>query len=289
MGELYTLNAPAKINLLLRITGKRADGFHELVTLFHPLPALCDTLRADLTAQEGITLSCSHPGVPEDGSNLLCKAASRFAEAGKIMPSWHFELEKNIPVAAGLGGGSSDAGTLLKFLDEKFPGVPREKVKDIARSIGADVPFFLAPADAAARGIGEKLEYTGQLTVPPVLLVFPDFPVSAAWAYRHLQGMTPQTQAEDELAALTEALRSQDFSKAAKLCANDLEHALFAKFPLLNHLRRHLEEEGALCVHVSGSGPTLFALFENENLRHKAAESLARPENLEAGLRIMEC
>ena len=206
-----------------------------------------------------------------------------------IAPSWHLELEKNIPVAAGMGGGSSDAGTLLKFLDSSFPGMALESLKEIARSIGADVPFFLAPGDAAARGIGEKLEYTAPLPVPPVLAIFPNFPVTAAWAYRHLQRMTAESQAEDELAALVDSLHSQEFSKAASLCANDLEGALFDKFPLLNHLRRHLAEQGALCVHVSGSGPTLFALFEDEKQRHKAADSLAVLQSQESGMKIMEC
>lgn len=289
MSFCCTLSAPAKINLLLRITGKRADGFHELVTLFHPVPAISDEIGVDMKSSPGITLACSHPDVPENGENLGARAAALFAGKMGLSPSWHFELKKNIPVAAGMGGGSSDAGTILRFLAEEFPGCPGNELNQLAASLGADIPFFLAPEDAAGRGIGEKLEYTGVLPCPPVLAVFPNFPVSAAWAYKHLQKMTAPEQAEEELAALTEALRSKDFRRAAALCANDLEAPLFSKFPLLRCLRRRLLEKGAFCVHVSGSGPTLFALFETPEIRKNAAEALATSENLEAGIRIMEC
>ena len=289
MGFPHILHAPAKVNLLLRVTGKRADGFHELVTLFHPVDSVSDGIRADLESSEGITLACNAPGVPCDESNLLCKAAAAFSKKAGLTPSWHFDLEKKIPAAAGMGGGSSDAGTVLRFLAEQFPKVSEEELKSLACSLGADVPFFLSPCDAVARGIGEKLELLEKLPVPPMLAVFPNFPVSAAWAYRHLRKITPQEQAEEELAELAGSLRQKDFRRAASLCANDLEDALFEKFPLLVQLRKTLLEQGALCVHVSGSGPTLFALFEESTSRKRAAELLGSPENLEAGFNIMEC
>lgn len=289
MSAVSILSAPGKINLLLRITGKRADGFHDLVTLFHAVPAVSDTITARLTGTPGITLTCDTPEVPDNEGNLGVKAARAFAEKMGITPSWHFELKKNIPVAAGMGGGSSDAGTILRFLAQQFPGLPADELNALAASVGADVPFFLAPGDAAARGIGEKLEPVDALKLPPVLVVFPNFPVSAAWAYKHLNTLTPPAQAEEELAALTAALQCQDHRRAAELCANDLEAPLFAKFPLLTQLRRVLTDHGALCVHVSGSGPSLFALFEDTAARQRAADHLAVPENLETGIRIMEC
>ena len=289
MDSRYILRAPAKINLLLRITGKRADGYHELVTLFHPVPAVSDEICADLKGSPGITLACPSPEVPENDGNLGARAAAAFAGRMGITPTWHFELKKNIPVAAGMGGGSSDAGTILKFLAEQFPGCPGDELNALAAAIGADIPFFLSPGDAAARGIGEKLEYTGQLPMPEILVVFPNFPVSAAWAYKHLQTMTAPENAEAELAELVNALRQRKFRKAAALCANDLEAPLFSKFPLLTQLRRVLWENGALCVHVSGSGPALFALFEDTSSRKEAVQALAVPENLETGMKILEC
>ena len=282
------LKAPAKINLLLRITGKRPDNFHELVTLFHPVSALCDTLEVDLEAPPGISISCNAPGVPADSSNLAVRAAAAFAGKRGISPSWHITLEKAIPAAAGMGGGSSDAGTLLKFLNERFPGLSPEEMNLLACQTGADVPFFLNPSDATARGVGEKLTPAGVLPRPPMLAVFPAFPVSAAWAYRHLQKMTPPAQAEEELLLLIEALKRKEFRKAASLCANDLEGALFAKFPLLSILKKELEEQSALCVHISGSGPTLFAMFESKEDKQKASSALAKNEYTESGIKIME-
>ena len=157
MASEFILKAPAKLNLLLRITGKRADGFHELVTLFHPVERIADRIRMDLASPSpGITMACSHPDVPADSSNLIVKAASAFAQKMGLSPAWHLELVKNIPIAAGMGGGSSDAGTVLRFLAEHFPGCSGRELNALAASIGADVPFFLDPCDAAGRGIGEK-------------------------------------------------------------------------------------------------------------------------------------
>ena len=282
------LKAPAKINLLLRVTGKRPDNFHELVSLFHPVSALCDTLEVDSEAAPGISISCDTPEVPADNSNLAVRAAAAFAEKRGIAPSWHIKLEKAIPAAAGMGGGSSDAGTLLKFLNERFPGLSEEDMNRLACQTGADVPFFLNPSDMIARGVGEKLTPAGALPMPPMLAVYPAFPVSAAWAYRHLQKMTPPAQAEEELLLLIEALKQKDFRKAASLCANDLEDALFEKFPLLSILKKELEQNGALSVHISGSGPTLWAMFESEDERNNAASSLSSTENMESGIKIME-
>ncbi|MBQ7695341.1 MAG: 4-(cytidine 5'-diphospho)-2-C-methyl-D-erythritol kinase [Lentisphaeria bacterium] len=287
--DTHLRRTPGKINLLLRVTGRTANGFHELRTLFHAVPEAADEIAVDFDAPPGIAVRCSLPGVPENEENIVWRAAERFARLRGIEPCWAFEIGKKIPVAAGMGGGSSDAGCVLALLDRRFPGLPREELLRCAISVGADVPFFLDPGDAAARGIGEKLEKLSPLPMPPLLIVSPGFPVSAAWAYRHLERMTPPEQAEAELAALEKALRRKDFPAAAALCANDLEHALFAKFPLLAMLGSALEEAGALCVHVSGSGPVLFALFDSVGKRHEAAGRLGEADFAGAGIEVMEC
>ena len=287
--ETTTRRTPGKINLLLRVTGRTADGFHELLTLFHAIPETSDEITADFGAAPGISVRCAMPGVPENEENIVWRAAENFARARGIPPCWAFGIGKNIPVAAGMGGGSSDAGCVLALLDRRFPGLSREELVRCAVSVGADVPFFLDPRDAAARGIGEKLEKLPPLPVPPLLIVSPGFPVSAAWAYRHLERMTPPAQAEAELAALEKALRQKDFPAAAALCANDLEHALFAKFPLLGMLRSALEEAGALCVHVSGSGPVLFALFDGAGKRRAAAARLGEADFAGTMIEVTEC
>ena len=286
--ETISCRTPGKINLLLRVTGRTGNGFHELLTLFHAVPEAADVVTADFGAAPGISVRCSRPGMPENEENIVWRAAENFARARGIDPCWAFTIEKKIPMAAGMGGGSSDAGCALALLDRRFPGLSHEELIRCAVSVGADVPFFLDPGDAAARGIGEKLEKLSPLPVPPLLIVSPGFPVSAAWAYRHLEHMTPPEQAEAELAALEQALRRKDFPAAAALCANDLEHALFAKFPLLGMLRSALEEAGALCVHVSGSGPVLFALFDSDARRHEAAVRLKEADFAEGGIEVAE-
>ena len=287
--ETITRRTPGKINLLLRVTGRTGNGFHELLTLFHAVPEISDEITADFGAAPGISVRCSMPGVPENEENIVWRAAEVFARARSVAPGWAFGIGKHIPAAAGMGGGSSDAGCVRALLDRRFPGLSREELIRCAASVGADVPFFLDPGDAAARGIGEKLEKRPPLPVPPLLIVSPGFPVSAAWAYRRLERMTPPAQAEEELAALERALRKKDFPAAAALCANDLEHALFAKFPLLGMLRSTLEEAGALCAHVSGSGPVLFALFDSAGKRHEAAMRLGEAEFAEAMVEVTEC
>ena len=282
-------STPGKINLLLRITGCREDGFHELLTLFHAVPEVRDEIRADFEAAPGIAVACDSPGVPENRDNIVWRAASAFARKRGVAPCWEFEIGKKIPAAAGMGGGSSDAGCVLALLDRRFPGLAREELVGLAAGVGADVPFFLDPGDAAARGIGEKLEKRAPLPMPPMLLVSPGFPVSAAWAYRHLERLTPIAQAEEELAALESALRRKDFRSAAALCANDLESPLFAKFPLLTLLKNELDSRGALCVRVSGSGPVLFALFETPEERRSAAAALKEPFFAGSGIGIAEC
>lgn len=272
------------------MTARRADGFHQLATVFHELPAVSDFMTVKPGTAPGIVLRCDDPEIPTDAGNLIVKAAELFAErTGKPLPSMDIELHKNIPVAAGMGGGSSDAGTVLKFLNTISPGLSDSELNRLARSIGADVPFFLNAGDAVAGGIGEDLTPLEPFPAIPVLAVFPAFPVRAAWAYKNLQKMTPADQAEKDIENLISALRSSDFEKASRYCKNDLEHALFAKFPLLNDLREQIFRAGALCVHVSGSGPVLWAMFKDQEIRNCAAKQLNSCENIAAGIRIMEC
>lgn len=288
--ESTILQAPAKINLLLRVTSRRADGFHRLVTVFHALHGISDTITVKPGNAPGIILHCDDPEIPVDSGNLILKAAELFAErTGTQLPPMEIDLHKNIPTAAGMGGGSSDAGTVLKFLNTVNPLLSNAELNQLASLTGADVPFFLAPGDAVARGIGEELTSLKPFPAIPVLAVFPAFPVRAAWAYKNLKQMTPEDKAEKDVKNLISALRCSDFETAAQYCENDLEHALFAKFPLLNDLRKQIFHSGALCVHVSGSGPVLWAMFKDHKSLRAAAGELGSDVNISAGIRIMEC
>src|SRR5579883_191754 len=181
--------SPCKVNLLLNILGKRSDGFHELETLMHPV-RLFDELTFK-TSGGGIELTCSEPGLPVDNQNLVYRAAKAFLETSGLGRGVRIHLEKHIPLAAGLGGGSGNAATTLLALNELF-GMPLagETLFRLACTLGSDVPFFLQGNPALASGRGERIESLGPFAAlkgAAFLLVHPGFGISTAWAYQQLQ------------------------------------------------------------------------------------------------------
>jgi len=275
MEGLFVLETPGKINLFLEIKGKRPDSWHELLTLFYPLPGLSDRVGLHFGGADGeIRLTCSAPGVPLDGENLMVKAARAFfAAAGKPCPGLELELEKHLPVAGGMGGGSSDAGAVLRLL-QKHSGIvlPPEKLAAAALSVGSDVPFFLNPVPLVGRGRGEVLSPVGLPADLPLLLIPGIFPISAAWAYAHWREVPPKNP--PALADLLETLAAGDCAGAGRCLRNDLEGAVLRKFPLLQLLTERLRESGGAPL-LSGSGSTLFALYPDKSARDRAADELA--------------
>lgn len=264
------VDAPAKINLRLEITGKRDDGHHELETVFLPVHGLADRLSIRCGAEPGIRLQ-ANGDVPSDSSNLACRAAAEFAERAGIAPEWDIELEKNIPIAAGLGGGSSDAAAVLLALNGRYGALDEREMLNLALSIGADVPFFLNPQPSLAKGIGEILSPLECVRPVPLLLVNPRFPVSAAWAYRH---WSPGGVRKGDTKALVSALAAGDVSAIIDNVWNDLARAVMDKFPILTILDARLRDAGALTVELSGSGPTLFAVCADMAAAEKMALEL---------------
>src|ERR1043165_7140259 len=175
--------SPCKVNLLLNILGKRPDGFHELETVIQPVP-IFDELR--ITRQTpGVNLTCSEPSLPTDGGNLVFRAAELFLREAKISEGVSLHLEKRIPLAAGLGGGSGNAATTLRGLNEIFDWpVSGEKLSALAASLGSDVPFFLQDKPALATGRGEKVESLAAFAAlrgASLLIVHPGFGISTPW------------------------------------------------------------------------------------------------------------
>jgi 4-diphosphocytidyl-2-C-methyl-D-erythritol kinase len=251
----------AKINLYLRIIGKRADGYHDIQTLFLPLPELADELAVSLSDVPGITMSCSEPSLPTNQANLCVKAAELFCQQLGIAPHLAIKLEKRIPIAAGLGGGSSNAATVLRELRRLLaPELPADVLLKLACRLGADVPFFLDPQPAIAEGIGERLRGITVRTPLALVLAHPGFPVPASWAYGHWRRTT--VPALPPLTELLGALQGEDWRAVAALCGNDLEHAVLDKFPALGIIAARMAELGCAGIHVSGSGPSLFGLCE---------------------------
>lgn len=261
------LSSPCKINLLLNILGRRPDGFHELETILHPV-ALYDTLRVE-PANEGISLICNDPLIPTGETNLVCRAASAFLQATGIKTGLRFELEKRIPSAAGLGGGSGNAATTLLGLNQLWnqPLAVAELTR-LAASLGSDVPFFLLGGPALATGRGELVKPLGELAALRgvwALLIHPGFGVATSWAYRELVNHPAALNGQPGRAArLVKALRNDTLADAAADFYNSLEAPVLNKYPILKLYQEFCRGHGALAAMMSGSGSTTFALTASE-------------------------
>ncbi len=260
---MLTKSSPCKVNLLLNILGRRADGFHELETVMQPVN-LCDELRFERRAS-GIELMCSDPSLPTDASNLVHRAAAAFLERAGIRDGVRMHLEKKIPMAAGLGGGSGNAATTLLALNELFDTpLPPTVLHELAAALGSDIPFFLQDRPALATGRGEKV---GSLTPfralegRAFLLVHPGFGIATAWAYKELARFPAALNGEPGRARqLIALLDGGDLRQAARGFYNSLEAPALEKYPWLAVLQEFLREHGALAALMSGSGSTTFAI-----------------------------
>jgi 4-diphosphocytidyl-2-C-methyl-D-erythritol kinase len=259
------VRCPAKVNLYLRVVGRRPDGYHELVTVMQPL-TLADTLTVTL-AGEGISLRCDRPDLPQGEENLVWRAARQFQEETGLAPGVSLRLSKRIPVAAGLGGGSSDAaGTLLALNELAGKPLPPDHLHRLAGGLGADVPFFLAREPAVGRGTGTQLS---PVTLLPYwyLLVNPGVPLSTRWVYENL-----------DLAGLPSppAIEAWDPEHPETWVRNDLGTVALKRFPELSKLLAGLSDAEAWCQGISGSGPTLFGLFSTREAAYEAGLRLRR-------------
>lgn len=270
--------AYSKINLFLKVTGKRPDGYHEILSFFLPLTSPADNIVLtvdDLTVLFGIEIICRDKKVPTDETNICHKAAVRYAAMTGLPAKWRIEIDKKIPVAAGMGGGSSDAAAVLQMLQKHYKQLPLPVLTRAALHVGADVPFFMESRPAIASGIGERLEFlTGVLPEIPVVLVNPGFPVSAQWAYDNMDPALTGPADKDRFNALTSAVRAGNFKTCAGLLHNDLAPAVIRKFPILQILKDRLLTHGALGAEMTGSGPTVFAICGDFTYAEKVAAAM---------------
>lgn len=267
------LRSPAKINLFLQILGQRPDGYHDLVTLMCPI-SLCDTLHLSFGGSE-TTVRCSDTAVPEDESNLAFQAANRFADAllrerGRVAEPVFIDIDKRIPVGAGLGGGSSNAATVLLALNRHYdcPFSPRE-LATLGRGIGADVPFFLLEKAAVGKGIGDLLEPYPDLAALPVVLVYPGFPVSTQTVYKNLNLRLTKCKKRHK----NFAFRGRTFDVVRHLC-NDLEAVSVSRYPEIQAVKDALTTCGAAGTLMTGSGSAVFGLFNDEGGARQAYHSI---------------
>jgi len=262
--------SPAKINLFLHIVGKRADGYHDLVTLMCCV-GLYDTISLDFSAKE-ISVACTHPSVPQDHTNLACRAAKLFLDQTNRKGGVGITIEKQIPIGAGLGGGSSNAATVMLGLN-RFYGQPlsRETLIRLGMAIGADVPFFIDQKPAIATGVGEILEPYSGLEPYTVVVVFPGFSVSTAEMFKSFNlGLT-----KDIEKTKIPRLKNKGFDIQRHLC-NDFEKIAVAKYPEIGAIKNVLLKHGAKGALMSGSGSAVFGLFRDREEAGKAYPALSR-------------
>lgn len=257
--------APAKLNLFLAVTGRRADGFHELVSVVAQLD-FGDTLRAEPAAE--FSLATDAPEVPADETNLVLKAARAFAAASGWRGGARFFLEKRTPAGAGLGGGSSDAVAALRALNQLSGAqFPTARLAELAAQLGSDCPLFLHDGPVVMRGRGERIEAlpaaaAARLRGRRVLVFKPGFGIATPWAYARLAAAAPASylpaaEAEARLAAWL----GDAGAPAEALLFNSLEPPAFAKFVALPVLLEQLRAEFGLAPRMSGSGSACFAFL----------------------------
>jgi 4-diphosphocytidyl-2-C-methyl-D-erythritol kinase len=269
--------APAKINLFLAVTGRRPDGFHELLSVAAPL-VWGDTLSVEPDVSS-FSVECDNPDIPTDQDNLVMKAAAAFADATGWKGGARFTLKKRIPPGAGLGGGSSDATSALVALNALAGGpLDEAALARVAAKVGSDCALFLAKTPVVMRGRGERVEPLPRDTYrrirgARVLIFKPGFAVSTAWAYGRLAAggpreYVPPAEAEKKLASWT----ARPGAPAADLLFNSMEPPVFSKFAALPALIGQIRERFGIAARMSGSGSACFALL---NERTEAAPIVA--------------
>jgi len=246
--------APAKINLSLRVLGRRSNGFHEIETLMAPI-SLCDEIKIEQhSGKQKVAFRCDDPSVPKGEENIVVRAANLFFEKTRITSRISIALIKKIPHGAGLGGGSSDAASTLLALNNMFEtNLPREALAKMAEIIGSDVPFFIFQSAAVCKGRGELVTPTRLREQLSVLLLKPEFGVSTQWAYsrwRDSRGIPGVSYTAQEL--------------DGQMFVNDLELPVFEKFVFLAQLKMWLLKQPEVgTALMSGSGSTVFAVIRD--------------------------
>ncbi len=273
-----TVNAYAKINLYLAVTGKRANGYHDIESVMQSI-SLADKITvelADSNCGRSITLFCSDSTLPTDGRNLAHRAAMAYLDrVGKENASVKINIEKHIPVAAGLAGGSADAAGTLKALNLLY-GSPlsTSELAELGATLGADIPFIIYGGTMTARGIGDILEPCPALPNVTILVIRPKASVSTAAAYAKIDELRLFSADGHTLDAMTEALASGSVTAVTKASYNVFEEVLPNDTEVFR-LKKALFDSGASLAMMSGSGPTVFGLFENTDDALAAQRTIA--------------
>jgi 4-diphosphocytidyl-2-C-methyl-D-erythritol kinase len=268
--ESISLRAPAKVNLRLDVLGKRPDGYHEIKTWIYPI-SLADELHIEKVSSAKITISSSLPDLPVGEENLAHRAAALFIKERGLSGGIQIEIIKRIPLAAGLGGGSSDAAAVLRGMNILWGvDVPQEGLMEMGARIGMDVPFFIVGKGAIMGGKGERVVQS----LPPLklwmLLINPGLPLSTKQVYEQGKWGLTKDRGDNRI-----SMPPQDLEKMGTFLHNALEGPALELMPRIEHIKARLLDAGARGVVMTGSGPTVFGLFGEEAEARHAAGGLA--------------
>lgn len=272
----------AKLNLMLRVLHRREDGYHEIESIFVPVKQLFDLIEIRFSEEPGVKIVSNISELEDPQVNLVALAARLFCQELGVQLRLAIRLTKRIPIGAGLGGGSSDAAAVLRGLNELYGNaLGEDRLFELAKSLGSDVPFFLQTKPAIVRGRGDRvvpLERLRCLDGKWVLIIYPRFQVLSKWAYQSL-GLKPgATLRPENVKPLEEIIACLDCPSDSvdwNLLENDLEIPVFRKYPILPLYREYLiQEAGALCARMSGSGSAVFGLFDSPDKATRAASAV---------------
>lgn len=266
------LRALAKINLGLDVLGRREDGYHELRMIMQTIN-MYDQLDMEISEEPGIRITTNLPYVPVNQNNLVYRAANMLLEEFQIKEGLTVDLQKMIPVAAGMAGGSSDAAVAMIGVNRLFQlGLSVKDLMERGVKIGADVPYCLLRGTALAEGIGDKLRALPACPDCYVLIGKPGISVSTKFVYENLHAN--ELKSHPRIDEMLDAIQWHNLYKMADLMENVLETVTIPQYPIIEEIKNHMKEHGALNAMMSGSGPTVFGLFDDKTLAEQACEAL---------------
>lgn len=273
--EGLEIPAYAKINLSLDVLRKREDGYHELKMIMQTVE-LHDIIRLEVIQRSGIYIECGSRWVPPDRTNTAWKAADILLTKAGIKSGIRISINKKIPVAAGLAGGSADAAAVLRGLNKIFSlGLEHSELRGLGKLVGADVPYCIDGGTRLAEGVGECLTPLPEFKGVDIILVKPKIGVSTAWVFNNLKVQDIKEIDRPDTALLLKALEKKDHKLLAEKMKNVLELVTIPKYKIVQEAKGQLLELGALGSMMSGSGPTVFGIFPDGRTAAKAREALS--------------
>lgn len=274
MGSNYdiSLKALAKINLGLDVVRRREDGYHEVRMIMQTIH-LYDRLDIKRTKESGIQIQTNLSFLPVNENNLIYKAAKLLMDEFSITDGVSVKLDKRIPVAAGMAGGSTDAAAMLFGMNRLFSlGLTKRQLMGRGVQIGADVPYCIMRGTALAEGIGEELSPLAPMVKCPVLIAKPSISVSTKFVYQNLK--LDDTTVHPDIDLLIEDIKAKNLHDIAAHMGNVLETVTIPNYPVIDEIKKHMLSNGAVGAMMSGSGPTVFGLFDDEDTAKKAYKAM---------------